>query len=236
VLAGLAIAHYKRMRLTDGVKRLMCVLAVGALLTQVVIAILGDMSMRYLSSSEPNKFAALELIQHTGDDQSFQVGGRFNSDTQKVEGAIAIPHMLSVMTGFSTTTSLKGLDEIPQDKQPLTIIHTLFEIKMGLTMCVVLLTAISAWGTWKRKEWMYGKYTTHALVFGTIASIILVELGWMLTELGRQPYAIQGFLTTAEAFVGDPRVMQWGMIFPGLFVLLFASMIMGVRNILKKEV
>lgn len=236
VLAALVFAVYKGMQRTDGVKRVIYVLAVCAFVTQLALGAIGDMSLRYLSSSEPNKFAAIELVEQSGSDQSFRIGGRFNSDTQKVEGAITVPHMLSLMTGFSTETTLKGLTDIPEKSQPLTIVHTLFEIKMGLTFLVILTTLVCVWGAWKRKPWMYSKRTSVALIFSTLASIALVELGWMLTELGRQPYAVNGLLSTAEAFVGDPRVIHWGAVFPTLFVILFVVMILSMRRIIRKEV
>lgn len=64
-----------------------------------------------------------------------------------------------------------------------------------------------------------------------IFGVIIVELGWMLTEIGRQPWAVTGYVTTEEAVTKTNNITSFGYIFPAAFVLLLLVTILAIRKI-----
>ena len=54
-----------------------------------------------------------------------------------------------------------------------------------------------------------------------LGAVVVTELGWMVTELGRQPWAVYGYVLTKDAFTTSPMVRELGFLFPTVFVVLF---------------
>ena len=84
----------------------------------------------------------------------------------------------------------------PADRPPVAIVHIAFQIMVA---CGFLMMVIAVWGFW---SWWRGLNSTRFLRVLTIAAplgFIAVEAGWTVTEVGRQPWIIQGIMRTAEA-------------------------------------
>ncbi len=198
--------------------RIIGVMSIAGLVITMLTAMLGHFSMQYLATSEPRKFAAIEATTETYQSNApYRVLGEVNKNGD-VEGGVVIPSLLSVMAGNSPNTPVLGLEEWPKSEWPPLIVNKLFEIKMVLVGFIsVLLLATTFW-YWHFKR--LPKWLSRPYIFAGPVAIIIVELGWMLTELGRQPFAVVGLLTTAEAFTKDTSALQLGLIFPILFVIL----------------
>lgn len=204
-----------------------------AIVCEVVLAGVGDASLRYLSQSEPRKFAAIEAVTKTTAYAPYRIGAHVNTETMEAEGGVALENVLSIMTGFSADTTITGLQAFPQDTWPMLIVHELFEIKMLFVGFLFLVPCIYLACERRLRRFRDSKLLRMALIACAPVSILLVELGWMITELGRQPYAVTGYLTTAEAFSKNPTVGQWGLLFPTTFVVLLVVSWIGVRKIIR---
>lgn len=216
---------------TRYIMRTFVLLATGLL---VAVAVLGDLSSKYLAKHEPTKFAAMELIHDTQSNAPLVIGGNLDKD-HTVQGGIEIPGALSVLTDWSSDTVVKGLDQTPKHLWPPLVIHTLFGIKMLL---VVVLAGIAITGAWVlRKRSQAAQRIPRALLAGLVAapvvSIVVLELGWMMTELGRQPFAVYGYLLTKDAMTSNAGVYQLGWIFPAAFLVLLVATIFSLRVLLK---
>ena len=171
------------------------VLALGLL---VVIAVLGHQSAQNLSKTQPLKLAGIEILDKTGTNAPLRVGGEINKNG-KAEGGVVIPSALSVLAGNSPNYKVVGLDSAPRERWPMLIIHTLFDIKMllvGLISGTIVGTIFIYRRGGKHKIPMWW---SRILTVTSVSGILLVELGWMITELGRQPWAIGEVLPTAVA-------------------------------------
>lgn len=67
-----------------------------------------------------------------------------------------------------------------------------------------------------------------------LLGVVAIELGWMLTELGRQPWAVYGYVLTKDAFTTSPGVQQLGYLFPAVFVLLFIATYFGLKKTIER--
>lgn len=196
----------------------------------VLVVITADITGKYIAKHEPVKLAAIEAVHTTGPKQPFILGGVYNKDGSISGPYIKIPNALSLLAGNSTNTVVKGLSDYPEDKRPPRYVHTLFDIKLVLVSVMVALVVVY----FVAKKWAKSVLNsrTGLLVFGTISfvGLVIVELGWMLTEIGRQPWAVRGYVTTAEAVTKTHDITSFGYIFPLAYVLLFTVTILGIKK------
>lgn len=209
----------------------------GAAICGVLMAIIGDQQTHYLAQSQPRKFAAIELVPQTTTHAPYIIGGELSADGKTVEGGIRIPDLLSILTGYVPDAKVPGLNQFPRAEWPLLIVNKLFEAKMALVAVVIGVSFLFLLAVWKFKRLAWSWLGYVALLVAAIASAVTIELGWMVAELGRQPFAVTGYLTTAQAYNNNPGIAAWAWIFPTLYVVLFAVTIWGVRKVMavKKE-
>jgi cytochrome d ubiquinol oxidase subunit I len=81
-------------------------------------------------------------------------------------------------------------------------------------------------------KWLRG-FLWRLLPLAGIAAFVTVELGWIMAELGRQPFIIKGIMLTKDSYIEDPSVIAFGYIFPVAFVLLLAATLVALPVALK---
>lgn len=205
------------------VRQIMFRLAATATVFVGITALLGHFQTQYLAESQPRKFAAIELNEQTQTNAPYIIGGHWTADGT-VEGGIRIPNGLSILAGDSPSTEVKGLQDFPRDTWPKLFVNVLFEFKLVLVAIISIVTITYTMLHFKLfhkkyREWRYSKLMLIALLPLGPLTIIVVELGWMVAEFGRQPFVVNGYLRTEQAFSG--QIGTWGYIFPILFVVLF---------------
>ena len=207
------------------VRTIMFRLAATAIVFLGITAMLGHYQTQYLAVSQPRKFAVLEMVETTTANAPYILGGKWTAEG-KVEGGLRVPNGLSILVGNSPSTIVKGINEFPKGDWPMLFINTLFEAKLllvGIITSVTLLFVIlhSKKLPQRLRAMRYKKPMLLALmVIGPLA-IIIVELGWMVAEFGRQPFVVNGYLRTADAFSATGGIGRWGYVFPVLFIILF---------------
>ncbi len=235
-LAG--IIWYQRKAQLSGLKQKSTAivarrLAVVALVCFAIVGLVGHFQVQFLRWAQPTKYAAIEQVPRTTSDAPYVFGGTLNESTMTVEGGIVVPHLLSILTGNSSDTEVPGLADTPRRDWPLLIVHDLFEYKLIL----IVFVAIVIVGYLAVQKYLpriaVSRMMAMIMTGGAIVSVIIMELGWMLTELGRQPYAVHGYLRTADAFSKNPQALAWGYVFPMLFVLLSVVTVIALRRMIK---
>lgn len=213
------------------ISRVMIFVAI-ALVGSIVTA---DLTGKYLAAYEPEKLAAIELHHTTSTNAPFVFGGVPDANGKPTGWYIEVPGLLSFLACNSFDCEVKGLDSTPKEYQPPLYIHVLFDIK------IVLVGIVSAMvvGYFVLKKWFPSVLQARSmlLLFSlfSITGIVIVELGWMLTEIGRQPWAVRGFVTTAEAVTKTHDVTSFGYVFPLSYVALFLVTFFALRKIIKAE-
>jgi cytochrome d ubiquinol oxidase subunit I len=159
----------------------------------------GDTAARAVADDQPAKFAGLECIYKSGDDQAEHIGGICHDG--KVTGGISIPGLDSLLVGFSTGTYVKGLDQIPADRHPPanTLLHLSFDTMVGIGTALFLLAVWFAISWWRRRDIPSTPWFLRAGSVAGLAAILALECGWIVTEVGRQPWIVYGFMRTAAA-------------------------------------
>ncbi|HEX5610434.1 MAG TPA: cytochrome ubiquinol oxidase subunit I [Solirubrobacterales bacterium] len=173
-------------------------LTIGCIVTPVQLFV-GDTAAREVADHQPAKFAAMECIQETGDHQTEYLGGVCTDDG--VKGAIPIPDLDSFLVGFSADTEVTGLNDIPPDERPPanTLLHLAFDTMVGIGTGLLVLGAWFGWVWWKRRDIPRTPWFLRAVAVSGVGSIIALWCGWIVTEVGRQPWIVQGYMRTSEA-------------------------------------
>ncbi len=177
-------------------------LTVGAIAIPLQI-VMGDFIARYVFHTEPAKFAAIEALPDTRTHAPETLGGVLIDG--KVRYGIPIPSGASLLSGFSPSTRrCKGLDAIPaavrppdrlvNDRAPVLRRHGRHRLRCSLALA--LWFALSWWRS--RAPARAGGSCARSAVSGVV-SIVSLESGWVVTEVGRQPWTVVGLLLTRDA-------------------------------------
>ena len=201
----------------------------------VFSAITADITGKYLAKYEPEKLAAIEVLHETTSNAPLVVGGVSDGKGGIVGPYFEIPSALSILACNSPNCTVKGLDSVQKDKRPSLIVHTFFDIKMTLINILMIVVPLF-FILWK---WRPDLLRNKLLMVGFVAiswfGIAIVELGWMMTEIGRQPWAVRGFVTTEQAITKTHDVSSFGYLFPLAYVVLFTVTIIAIRVLVKSQ-
>jgi cytochrome bd ubiquinol oxidase subunit I len=199
-------------------------LCVAAIATPIQLFV-GDTAARAIAEDQPAKFAAMECVYETGPDQTEYLGGICTDD--EVKYAIGIPGLDSFLVGFSTDTVVTGLDQVPDDEEPpaKTLLHLSFDAMVGIGTALMGLALWLAFLLWRRRAIPEGTWFLRAVAISGGAAIVAMWCGWIVTEVGRQPWIVYGHMRTEEA-VTDAQGLWWVF---GFTLLLYAGL--GVATV-----
>ena len=209
-------------------------LLIFSTICMVALVITADLTGKYLAKNEPVKFAAIEMVNETGNNLPFVFGGVPDKDGNINGPYFMFPSALSVLVG-DTNTDIKGISEYPESQRPPSIVRPLFNIKLTLILALVIAIVLYFAIKVLRPKLLPRSLILIGLAIVGFFGIVIVELGWMLTEIGRQPWAVTGYVTTNEAVTKTSDISTFGYIFPAAYVLLFIVTVFALRKILKDE-
>ncbi|MES2266849.1 MAG: cytochrome ubiquinol oxidase subunit I [Bacteroidota bacterium] len=196
----------------------------------VVAAILqplsGDISAKMVAKRQPAKLAAMEAHFETKPYSPLIIGGIPDVKNKKVDYAIELPGMLSFMVYDDFKTPVKGLDQIPvADQPPVAVTHYAFQIMVALGMLMMGLGVLYLIALWKKKSWFEKHWFLRLFIWATPIGFIAVEAGWTVTEVGRQPWIIQGVMRTADAVTPMPGISYSFYLFTAVYFTLSLAVI-----------
>ena len=173
-------------------------LTVASIVTPIQFAV-GDTAARAIADDQPIKFAAMECVQKTSRDVTEYIGGRCTSDG--VKGGIGIPGLDSFLVGWSTDTEVTGLDTVPPDDRPPanTLLHWAFDAMVGICTRPDRARALARIRWWRRRDIPKTPWFLRATAVSGMAAIVALECGWIVTEVGRQPWVVYKVMRTEEA-------------------------------------
>ncbi|WP_276502318.1 cytochrome ubiquinol oxidase subunit I [Terrimonas pollutisoli] len=195
--------------------------AAFACVAAILQPISGDHSAKDVAKRQPAKLAAMEAHFHTQKTAPLIIGGIPDEKNKKVNYKIEIPGLLSFMAFGDFNAEVKGLDQIPADYHPpVAITHFAFQVMVGLGMAMMLLAIIYFIAVWKKRNWLTSKWLLNLFVLATPMGFIAVEAGWVVTEVGRQPWIIYGVMKTVDAVTPMPGIVYSFYIFTAIYISL----------------
>jgi cytochrome bd ubiquinol oxidase subunit I len=181
----------------------------------------GDVAAREVFHREPSKFATIEALPHTSTHVPETLGGVLVNG--QVKYGISIPDGASLLSGFSPDTRIAGLDAIPPEVRPSTrlvnIVHWSFDIMVGISFALLALGVWFAIVWWRRRDLPRSRWFFRATAVSGVLAVVCLEAGWVVTEVGRQPWTVRGMLLTRDAVTASGNV--WAF-FTGALIIYVA--------------
>jgi cytochrome d ubiquinol oxidase subunit I len=172
-----------------------------------VQAFVGDLHGLNTLEHQPAKIAAMEALWKTEKGAPLVLFAIPNAEKRRNDFAIQIPKGASLILMHDPNAELKGMDAFAPNTPPVAPVFFAFRVMVGMGMLMIALSWLGAWMMRKGAVpprwllWTFGGFTFS----GWIATLA----GWLVTEIGRQPWLVTGVLLTADA-VGPVSGAQLG--------------------------
>jgi len=170
-------------------------LYVAAVLIPLQIAV-GDQHGLNTLHHQPAKIAAMEAIWDTQRGAPAVLFAMPDKATQTNRFEIAIPNLASLYLTHSWDGEIKGIKDFGEEHPPVAPVFWAFRIMVGVGL---LMLAVSWLGSWQLRNNRLQPWMARVLVSMTFAGWVALVAGWYTTEIGRQPWLVQGVLTAAQA-------------------------------------
>jgi len=185
----------------------------------------GDLAGKEMLRVQPAKLAAVEAFWETRTGQPFHVVAWPDRASEANRFELSIPKLGSFITAGSTAAEVKGLKAFPRaDRPPVFIVFWAFRVMVGLGLLMIALGAWGAWLIWRTRGPEHNRPFLYAAVAMGPAGFVAVISGWIVAEVGRQPYVVYGVLRTADAVspVGAGQVSASLLAFMVVYAVIFS--------------
>jgi cytochrome d ubiquinol oxidase subunit I len=208
-------------------------LFLGVVFTPIQLVV-GDWAVRAVADQRPDKLAAMEGLAHTKGNQPLSLGGVY--DGEQLRGAVELPSALSVLLHGRTDAVITGLDVIaPGDRAPVTATHLAFDLMVGIGLA---LTALSLWSVWRWRRARRGgallgdsRWFLRAVALSGPGAVVALLAGWVVTEVGRQPWIVYLKLRTADAVATHPGLYWYLYATAVVYLVLAVSLVAILRRL-----
>jgi cytochrome d ubiquinol oxidase subunit I len=186
----------------------------------------GDSQARRLATTQPAKLAAFEGLYRTEPGGTrLTLAGFPDTAEERLDGAIAIPKLLSLLVYGDPNRPVSGLDQVPRgDWPPVTIPFHAYHGMVGLGFLLLGLTLLALFLLWRRRLFEQ-RWLLWVFVFAVVGPFAANQLGWVSAEVGRQPWVVYGLLRTSDGLsraVAADAILGSIAMFGIIYLLLFA--------------
>jgi cytochrome bd ubiquinol oxidase subunit I len=205
----------------------------AAVLTPFQIFV-GDTAARAIAHDQPVKFASMEYVAHTSRNVPEWLGGVYANG--HIYGGLKIPYMDSLLVGFGPGTKIIGWDSVPAAYRPpvVWLLHLCFDVMVGLGFLLLLAGLWAAYEWWRRRRlppqrlfWLLG-------AISGLAAIVAMECGWVVTEVGRQPWVVYRLQTTTAAATTNGGIIATLTIVIVLYAVLGTATLIILRVLARR--
>jgi len=163
--------------------------------------VVGDWAARTVAEEQPVKLAAMEGLDETTEGADLTVGGVYYDG--EVHGGVTIPKLLSLLAFHDPDATVEGLDAVPaDDRPPVAWVRNSFQVMVGIGTMLAALSLWFLWFRWRRWALPRTPWFYRAVVAAGPLSLVALIAGWIVTEVGRQPWIVYELMRTEDAVTG----------------------------------
>mgnify|MGYP000445201759 FL=1 len=219
-VAGIhAYQVYKKRQVELHKKAFKIAITFGAI-AAILQPLSGDLSAKDIAKRQPVKLAAMEAHYETTKGAPLYIGGIVDNEKQEVNYKIEIPKALSFLAFGDFDAEVKGLNDFPKDVRPnVAIVHYAFQTMVGIGTLLLVVGLFFFISLKKKLWWQKNKFW---LLFTILAPMgfIALEAGWIVTEVGRQPWIIHNIMRTKDAVTPMPGMVYSFYMYLALYSIL----------------
>ena len=213
------------------------VMRTGVLLAAVMAPLqifIGDLYGINTLEHQPAKIAAMEAVWETGREVPFTVVAFPDQETRSNRWALEIPYGASLILTHSPRGEVQGLNDFVGKHPPVAVVFWSFRVMLGIGVLMLLVSWWAAWQLFRRGK--AGRPVLMALAAMTFSGWVAVLAGWYVTEIGRQPWIVDGVFTVSDVVADHSSATMSGTLFGYILLYLFllASYIGALRQLAKK--
>jgi len=182
--------------------------------------LVGHWSGQMVAKHQPAKLAAMEQLEKTQAHAPLQVG------------PVEIPGALSFIAFNDFDAVVTGLDAFPPDDRPPSFVHPAFQLMVALGTFMALVAFWALIRVIRKRRFGDSRLLLWSIVASAPMGFIALELGWVVTEVGRQPWVIYGVMRTADSVTPMP-----GLVIPFMtFTLIYLGLAVAVTMVLRAQI
>lgn len=192
----------------------------------------GDWSAKVVAKSQPVKLAAMEGQFETERRAPLRIGGIPDQAARQTRYAIEVPGGLSFLSYADFNAEVKGLNDFPADAiPPVAVVHFAFQAMVGIGSLMGLLAVLCVFTWMKWRAWPRSRWFLWSVVMMGPMSVLAMEAGWVVTEVGRQPWIVQGYMRTAEAVTRAPGIWLLFSVTMTVYLLIAVTTLTVLRRL-----
>ncbi|GAA2006944.1 cytochrome ubiquinol oxidase subunit I [Catenulispora subtropica] len=207
LLVGVSAWHLARGKFTDVLRPALRLGLVASIVATAGLLVTGDIDGKIMTTQQPMKMAAAEALYTSSKPASFSLFTIGSLDGGKEEFSVRVPGVLSFLATGSFSGKVDGIDDVqaleasrfgPGSYKPvIPVTYWSFRLMIGTGLLAGLVALVGLWWTRRgrlpQRRWFW-RICTWSIALPILAS----SFGWIFTEMGRQPWAVYGVLTTRE--------------------------------------
>jgi cytochrome d ubiquinol oxidase subunit I len=191
----------------------------------------GDISARQVAESQPVKLAAMEGQWETERGAPLRIGGLPDEEAETTRWALEIPRGLSFLATGDLDGEVRGLKSVPRgDRPPVAIVHLAFQLMVACGLFLAAVALLGAALAWRRRRLPDHPAFLRLAIVAAPLGFVAIEAGWVVTEVGRQPWVIHGILRTADAVTPMPGLVVPFTAFTLLYLVLAGIVVVLMRR------
>jgi cytochrome d ubiquinol oxidase subunit I len=234
LMAGAYAFLWLKGRRDKYVRTAMLVPLAVAVVAAPVQLVIGDWSAKSVAENQPIKLAAMEGLYKTTDGAPETIGGGYTKDN-KIEYGIEIPKMLSLLAYHDPNARVQGLETVPpEDRPPINVVRIAFQTMVGIGTFMVLLSVWFFLSWFRKRQVPRSKWFYRGVVIAGPAALIATISGWVVTEVGRQPWVVYEILRTEAAVTGADGIVFGFAALAIVYSILIAATIWVLAKIARK--
>jgi cytochrome d ubiquinol oxidase subunit I len=202
LVAGLSAYRWLRKDRTPAVAATMRVGVVMAMVLTPVQIFVGDLHGLNTLEHQPAKVAAMEALWETEEGAPLVLFALPDAETKTNRFAVELPKVASLILTHDLNGEVKGINEFPDAHPPVAAVFWAFRIMVGIGILMLAASWFSAWVLLRGRQ--PAPWLARGLALMTFSGWVGVLSGWYTTEIGRQPFLVQGVLRTSEAVTTIP--------------------------------